>query len=653
MRILSAAALSACLSLAHTADAAQPSGTEPLELTRVLGGALQDPVIADPYVYVPSGRIVSVWDYSDPAAPTLVAAPATPVNGQIRGLTRWGDYLYASWSAGNDDAGVAVYSLADPAHPLLLNQFNDYVSSSLKILWTLAAANGYLYLFDRENGIYYGDLAPDPLHPTFTRLVRTPTMYDRSYVDGNWLYVSGTTSQANPNHVCGIYDVSVPGTPTATGTSCGSGDPLEFFRSRIQPPYAAAFGLKLSLFDVGDPYNTVTLGSVDTEPATDGFLSGDYAYSLGFAGIDIFDISDRNAPVAAGHSTIATLGTDSVTALEQGALLLTNTDRFTRLDVSVPTAPVLVSEATPPGGAIATDIALVDGKAVLLQENYGLGIADPVTLTPLARFDADLPEVLNQRDFEQFAVDGDRAYLTAWGYGLIVVDLSDPLHPAELGRLSYDYPSAAAASGDFVYIGTITNGGIVQVVDVSDPTQPTERGAITAASINRLQVHGDHVYAADELAGLHIIDVSNPDAPEEIALYDGGCMGVVGAAYDVALNADGTRAYVACETGLHIVDISDPPSPQTLGVYPATFANRSTVDARGDRAWFGDAFGVHEIDVADPAVPVEVSTTNLAYFAPFRLRALEDGRVFAFMTQAGVHVLGPPTADRIFADGFD
>ena len=649
MTTFRAAAFGACLALAPTIAAA---GTEPLSLTRVVGGALQDPVIADSYVYVPSGRIVSVWDYADPSAPSLITA-TPPANGLIRGLTRWGDYLYASWSAGNDNAGVAVYSIADRANPVLVNQFDDYTSSSLKIMFTLAAANGYLYLFDRENGIYYGDLAPDPLHPSFTQLVRTPTIYDRSFVDGDWLYVSGTTTQADPNHVCGIYDVSVPGAPVAGITGCGSGDPLEFFRSRIQPPYAAGFGLKLSLFDVSDPSATVALGSIDIEPSTDGFLAGDYAYSLGFSGIDIFDISNRMAPVAAGHSTIPTLGTESVTATEEGALVLASTDRFMRLDVSTPTVPAIVSEATPPAGTVANDIAIVGNAAVILEENYGLAIADPTTLTPLARFDADLPEVLNQRDFEQYAVDGDRAYLTAWGYGLIVVDLSDPLHPAELGRVPYDFASAAAATGDFAYIGTATNGGIVQVVDVSDPGQPTLRGAINVVSVNRLQVHGNTVYAADELAGLHVIDVSNPDAPVEIALYDDGCMGFVGAAYDVALDASGMRAYVACETGLHVVDISDPASPQTLGVYAAIFANGSTVDARGDRAWFGDGAGVHEIDVADPASPVEVGTTNLAYFAPRRLRALDDGRVFAFMTQAGVHVLGPAAPDAIFADGFD
>ncbi|HEY0179748.1 MAG TPA: hypothetical protein VGC30_08960, partial [Dokdonella sp.] len=245
-------------------------------------------------------------------------------------------------------------------------------------------------------------------------------------------------------------------------------------------------------------------------------------------------------------------------------------------------------------------------------------------------------------------------YLTAWGYGLIVADLSDPLHPAETGRLPYAYASAAAASGGFVYLGTATNGGIVQVVDVSDPAHPVERGALGVPTVDRLQVHGTMVYAADELTGLHVVDASDPDAPVQRALYDDGCFGFVAAAYDVALSDDGTRAYVACETGLHVVDVSDPDAPRTLGVYATTFALPARVAVRGDRAWFADPYGLHEIDVSDPTLPVEVATTDLASYVPARLRALDDGRVLAFMAQTGLHVFGEAAlVDRVFADGFD
>ena len=657
MKNLIVAALLGVLSMPAAATAAtlpRPAGAPaPLELTRVLGGALVDPVVDGAWVYVATGRIVSTWSHALPAAPLLVDAGTAPARGAIHGLTRWGDYLYASWQAGDDSGGVAVYSLTDPAHPVLVNEFDDYTESSFKQTWTIAAANGYLYVFDQENGIYGGDLGADPLHPTFTRHFRWPTIYNRSRVEGHLVHASGNQMSNEQYHVCTTFDVSDPDAPVAAG-GCGGGDPLENFRTRVDGTRAASFGLKLTLRDLADPANPLLLGSIDTPPATDGFLSGDHAYSLGFAGIDIWDIADPSAPVAAGHSNIPTLGASSVTPLADGALVLTSTDRFLRLDVSAPTAPALVSETAPDGGVVTTDVALVEGKAVLLAENYGLGIADARTLTPLARFDASLPEQLNRRDFEQFAVDGGRAYLVAWGYGLVIADLTDPLHPVELGKIEYDYPSAVAASGDYAYIGTVTNGGVVQVVDVSDPAAPVLRGAVTMTSVFRLQVHGDYVYAADEFAGLHVIDVSDPDAPAVVAIYSDGCMGIMAGAYDVQISADGTRAFVACETGLQVVDITNPAAPVRLGGWPAEWANGSTVAVDGDRAWFGDRAGVHEIDVSDETNPAFVATTWIGGYLPVRMRASGDGRLFVFNRQVGTHVLGEmAVTDAIFADGFD
>lgn len=651
-----------CMALGadHTAAIAQaPAGSGELPLAGVYGGELKDPVIAGDYVYVPSGRIVSTWNYADPAAPVLVSSTRlTPASGTLHGLTRWGDYLYASWQAGDDSAGVAVYSLRDPARPELVNEFSDYAAPAYKNLWTLAAANGYLYLFDAENGIYFGDLAADALHPTFTRLLRTPVPYERSQVDGDRIYISGTTFSSVPVHVCSTLDVTTPSAPVFLDTHCGHGDQIENFRSRIQAPYAATFGVKFSLYDPATPAGGGPIGSIDTLPATDGFLAGNYAYSLGFDGIDIHDISNPAAPTTVGSSPVRALGADAVTPLADGALVLTSTDRFIRLDVATdPLDPIETSVVTPPGGAAARDIALVNGKALILQENYGITKVDPVSFETLSRFDAALPEALNQRDFEQFAVDGQRAYLVAWGYGLIVADLSFD-RPFELGRLEFPYASAVAASGNYAYLGTSTNGGLLQVVDVSVPEKPVLRGSLAVPTINRLQVHGNYVYAADELAGIHVIDISNPDAPVQVQLWNDGCADLGGyTARDIALNETGTLAAVGCPTGLHLLDLSRPASPTRVGGFAAEWAN-ARVDIRGDRAWYADANGLRAFDITTPSAPALVGETSLVGFAPRRLRATGDGRVVAFGTTTGMHVFGQieptePPADRLFADGFD
>ncbi|WP_440222613.1 LVIVD repeat-containing protein [Dokdonella sp. MW10] len=651
--------ITAMLGAVPAAQAA-PVGTGELPFAGVHGGALQDPVVDGTRVHVPSGRIVSTWDYTDPAAPVLLGSTAmTPADGQIRGLTKWGDHLYASWQAGDDTGGVAVYTLGSDGVPVLANQFSDYTFSSYKNLWTLAAANGYLYIFDAENGIYFGDLAANPLHPTFTRLLRTPVPYARSQVAGNRIFVTGKTVSSEPVHVCTMLDVTTPSAPQfILASDCGNGDQIDNFRSRVQLPYVAAFGAKFSLYDVTDPQATQALGRIDTDAATDGFLFGNYAYGLGFAEIAIHDIGNPMVPVTVGYSPIMTLGADSVTPVEDGALVLTSTDRFVRLDVSKdPLSPMETSVATPTGGAVARDIVLRGNKALILQENYGIGVADKVTFAPLERFDAALPMALNQRDFEQFAVDGDRAYLAAWGYGLIVTHIASE-RPYELGRIEFPYASAIAAKGNFVYLGTMTNGGILQVVDVSIPEKPTLRGSLAVPGVNRVQVHGHHVYIADELAGVHVVDVSDPDAPTRVTTWNDGCADPGGySARDIELDAQGAIAAVGCPTGLYLLDLSRPDSPTRLGGHAAEWAD-ARVAIHGDRAWYADAAGgLKAFDISSPATPVLVGEASLAGFVPRRLRATGDGRVVAFGTLSGMHVFGTivpevPT-DRIFADGFD
>lgn len=639
-----------------------------LALTRVFGGLLRDPVVAGDYVYVPGGRSFSAWNYADPAAPVFVAEADLPTGGIITGLTRWGNFLYASWYV-SDDAGVAVYSIADPARPTLVNQFSDYFSDPYKRMWSIAATNGYLYLFDQENGIFRADLGPNPIHPgDFVRTVSEVSGidYDRAVVHGNFLYASGPISfTASPLYTCAIYDVSIPGGLTPGNGGCGAGPHPAFFSARIRPPYAATFGLEnFTLTDIADPANPATLGSTDAITAMDGFLHGDHAYGLGWIGIDILDVSNPAQPTLAAHSPLSLLGVAAMTQRDDGALVLTNTDRFVRLDVATtPLAPRVVSDVTPPGGAYAADVALVGDHVVFLQQYYGLGIAEAGKLTPLARFDADLPESLPARRMSDFVVDGNLVYLAAAQYGLIVVDLSDPLHPVERARLpigggELDVGNLTfALSGKTLFASRATFlGNFLQIIDVSDPAAPVALGAIGTGGSNRLQVRGKRLYIADD-DGLVVYDIHEPTTPAFVTRYQ-GCDGLSPGShpvYDIDLSDDGSLAYLACYDRLLTVDMRDPAHPQALGAYVPShlYPSGFSVAVRGDRAWYGDGPGVHEVDVADPAAPAIVGTTSIGPEYPSRLRPLADGRLFAFTRISGIHVFGERAPDRIFVDGFD
>ena len=76
-------------------------------------------------------------------------------------------------------------------------------------------------------------------------------------------------------------------------------------------------------------------------------------------------------------------------------------------------------------------------------------------------------------------------------------------------------------------------------------------------------VEGDLAYVADGQDGLRIIDISNPEEPEEV-----GALDTDGTAFSVQVAGDLT--YIADgQNGLVIVNIADPTDPQVVGSFSA------------------------------------------------------------------------------------
>ena len=282
------------------------------------------------------------------------------------------------------------------------------------------------------------------------------------------------------------------------------------------------------------------------------------------------------------------------------------------------------------------------GDTVLfLQQNYGLAIADASTLDVVARYEFDLPATPQDRVFSDMQVDGNLAYLAAWGFGLIIADVSDPHAPAEVARVPAAFAHTVAVDGRSAYIARNTNGPEFGIIDIADPANPnfvtsyglTFSPAQLAARDGILYIAG---YPNGDLpsVGLRIIDVSNPLNAVELGFYDEECA----EAYEVKLVED--LAYLACSNGLHIVDISDPAVPVRVGYgqAEALFDVRTSLEVRDDRAWFGNPAGFVELDISDPANPQQLAVTETGFYGPINLRAIDDGRLVGMYGIGGVHV---------------
>ncbi|MGR3310331.1 MAG: LVIVD repeat-containing protein [Candidatus Brocadiales bacterium] len=113
---------------------------------------------------------------------------------------------------------------------------------------------------------------------------------------------------------------------------------------------------------------------------------------------------------------------------------------------------------------------------------------------------------------------------------------------------SYDTPGLASdvyVSGSTAYVADWD--GILHIIDVSNPEAPALLGSYcTPDNTWGVYVSDNRAYVADGYSGFHIIDVSNPEAPALLGIYD-----TPGWAY--AGHVLGNRAYmVDCWGGFHI-----------------------------------------------------------------------------------------------------
>lgn len=160
--------------------------------------------------------------------------------------------------------------------------------------------------------------------------------------------------------------------------------------------------------------------------------------------------------------------------------------------------------------------------------------------------------------------------LVATGSALMKLDISDPVHPAEVGRFApSDWPFwSFATSGSLAYL---TDRNLLWALDVSDP-----EGSITRLSTTVLDdpydiaVAGSIVYVSAATRELTIVDVSDPSEPAIVGSVD--AVGRTGQYSTTALDVTGDVLLVETlsddsghRDGITRLDISDPRSPRLAG----------------------------------------------------------------------------------------
>jgi len=174
-------------------------------------------------------------------------------------------------------------------------------------------------------------------------------------------------------------------------------------------------------------------------------------------------------------------------------------------------------------------------------------------------------------------IDTDRGILYAHGTrdanglttGMQVLSLEpDPENPRPIGAFLDFYIHDSYGRGNVLYAAAINNG-FLALLDVSDPARIRELTRFNTGGrfTHNAWLTGDgrYLFTTDEVGGrpLEGWDLLNPMAPRKVSEY-------IGAPGSIPHNVmiDGTRMVVSHYTeGVHLLDVSNPEAPRRMGFY--------------------------------------------------------------------------------------
>ena len=520
------------------------------------------------HAFLGVGAGLHTFDITDPAHPRQIAA-APLRGGGVQDLVRMGNTLYAA-----SYFGLRILNVSNPGQPTLLGQWDTEGGTS-----GVAVAGSTLYLADGGRGLRILNVN-DPASPQLRGTLVLPGNADKVQVAGNVVYVS-CQADYEPCPGAGLIavDVSDPAHPTQLGAYdvpqvIGG---LAVIGDRA---YLAAREAGLIILDVSQPASMTRLGAYDSPGwATDVAVVGDIAYLAdSFRGSVILDVSNPAQPTRLGgddgHSAYVLAAAGSY--LCAGGLA-----DLHMIDVSQPASPTWLGQIEWPFSVedafVPAQPDVADLGAGTLQVNatspYGyfageeklwvMDLSQPASPSPVATI------TFTEQYAKRLYVANGLAYVLQANFGLEIFDVSDPLHPTAAGkyRIQTGARNDIFAAGDYAYVLYDDGRGHLIILDMSDPAHPQQVGGLdTPGQAKRVVVAGDYAYVADGDAGLRVIDVSNPAAPAEV-----GHLAPPEGTRCEAIFVEGTIAHLGCNgsSGAWVqrIEVMDPTHPLIMSAY--------------------------------------------------------------------------------------
>jgi hypothetical protein len=212
------------------------------------------------------------------------------------------------------------------------------------------------------------------------------------------------------------------------------------------------------------------------------------------------------------------------------------------IDVTTPSTPTFTGRYETAGYSKGLDIS--GDYAYLADGLYGLTVID-IT-------DKALPDSVGNYNTAGRAIDvvvsgdGRYAFIADSLNGLVSVDLQDPENPSFLDSYDTAGQSIAVAldvTGHYLFVADGTDG--LRVIDIFDPSDLVEVARLEGINARDVVISNNRAWIADNYSRLYVADVTDPENPFGIALYNGENTLAV---YGVGVSGD--YAYIAAMTGI-------------------------------------------------------------------------------------------------------
>jgi hypothetical protein len=344
---------------------------------------------------------VEVVDVSNPSAPKSVRRYTTQDIAETYRIHVSGNYAFLSAYAD----GLLVVNVSNPFNPTEAALYQIPISTQ-----GLAISGNYVYLADNVKGVKVVNIS-NPAFPSPTGLWKTTQRTGASNdiaISGQYAYVADTSGLR-------VLNISDPTNPVHVASLTQPGQSYGWF-SQIHLSGNHAYLIdssfrKLWIVNVANPAAPTLASSFGGDSSTfmDVYVVGNYAYVVGDGGLWVLEVSNPAQPTQAGYS--ATMSYLSEVAVVGSYAYVTGGGFFRVVDVSVPANPNTVRTLALP----ASDAGIY--------------------------------------------IFGNHAYVTACYSGLLVLDISNPANPIQVGEYNtVDCAKDARVVGNYVCIAESGNG---------------------------------------------------------------------------------------------------------------------------------------------------------------------------------------------------